>query len=80
MLVAAGFHPDSLLVRDARKPNWQRGLRQAAAVVCDSVTATELPKGCRAIVFPLVAEASLAELRRYEDFVRRPAESSLPAL
>jgi DNA-binding transcriptional regulator YhcF (GntR family) len=39
MLIAAGFHPDCLVFRDARKPNWQRGLRQTAVVVCDSVTA-----------------------------------------
>ena len=25
MLEAAGFHPDSLVFRDARKPGWQRG-------------------------------------------------------
>src|SRR6267143_1996990 len=42
MLNAAGFHPDALVFRDARKANWHRGLKQTAAVVCDSVTATEL--------------------------------------
>ncbi|HKV05417.1 MAG TPA: GntR family transcriptional regulator [Candidatus Acidoferrales bacterium] len=77
MLAAAGFHPDSLMFRDARKPNWQRGLKQSAAVVCDSVTASELPKGQRAIVFPLIAEASLAELRRYEEFIRSPLDAPL---
>lgn len=75
MLSAAGFHPDSLVPRDARKPNWQRGLKQTAAVVCDSVTASELPPGCRAIPFPLVAQSSIDELQRYVEFVRRPIES-----
>ena len=51
MLIAAGFSPDALLMRDARKTNWQRGLKQTAAVVCDSLTATDLPPGCRAIPF-----------------------------
>ena len=74
MLSAAGFHPDSLVLSDARQPNWQRGLRQTAAVVCDSVTAKELPAGCRAIPFSLVAESSLDELRRYVEFVSRPLE------
>lgn len=69
MLHAAGFHPDSLLFRDARRPNWQRGLKQTAAVICDSVTATELPPGCRPIPFSLLSESSLEELRRYCDFV-----------
>lgn len=72
MLVAAGFHSDSLVFRDARKPNWQRGLKETAAVVCDSVIASDLPKTFRALPFPLVSEASLNELRRYEQFIRSP--------
>jgi hypothetical protein len=39
-------------------------------VVCDAVTAKELPKSCRAICFPIVAEASLDELRKHEEFLR----------
>jgi DNA-binding transcriptional regulator YhcF (GntR family) len=82
MLVAAGFHPDTLLFRDARKRNWQRGLQQAAVVVCDSVTAADLAKTTRTVVFPLLSDASLAELRRYEEFICSPlvpsgGESSL---
>jgi DNA-binding transcriptional regulator YhcF (GntR family) len=77
ILTAAGFHPDSLVFRDARKPGWQRGLKQTAAIVCDSVSAAVLPKGCRAIVFPVLAESSLAELQRYEAFVRNPLSLSL---
>jgi DNA-binding transcriptional regulator YhcF (GntR family) len=75
ILNAAGFHPDALVFRDARKANWQRGLQQTAAVVCDSVTATLLPVGCRAIPFPLLSESSIAELRRYVEFITRPIES-----
>jgi hypothetical protein len=75
ILNAAGFHPDALVFRDARKANWQRGLQQTAAVVCDSVTATLLPAGCRAIPFPLLSESSIAELRRYVEFITRPIES-----
>jgi GntR family transcriptional regulator len=75
MLNAAGFHPDSLVLRDARKPNWQRGLKQTAAVVCDSLTAKELPAGCRAIPFSLIAESSIDELRRYAEFVSKTLES-----
>lgn len=71
-LQAAGFHPDSLLLRDAREPNWHRGLRQAAAVVCDSVTATELPDGSRAIPFRLLSDSSIAELRSHVEFIKTP--------
>jgi|ERR1700683_5234293 DNA-binding transcriptional regulator YhcF (GntR family) len=72
MLVAAGFPADSLLFSDARKANWQRGLKEAAAVVCDAATASELPKTFRVVQFPLISEASLTELRRYEEFIHRP--------
>jgi hypothetical protein len=76
VLNAAGFHPDSLVVRDAREPNWQRGLKQTAAVVSDLLTAAELPAGCRAIPFALLSEASIAELQHYEDFINQPIASS----
>lgn len=74
VLLAAGLHTDSLLFRDATKPNWLRGLNQTAAVVCDSVIAAELPKGCRGITFTLLSECSIAELQRYEEFINRPLE------
>jgi len=75
LLTAAGFDPDSLVFRDAREADWQRGLKQTAAVVCDTSTAKELPRGCRAIPFPLLSDASIAELRRYVEFISRPLES-----
>jgi len=72
MLIAAGFHPDSLVFRDARRPNWQRGLKQTAVVVCDSVTAADLPKTIRVVLFWLLSESSLTELRKYQEFIRNP--------
>jgi len=80
VLTAAGFHPDGLVFRDARQPNWQRGLKETAAVVCDSLTATKLPAGCRAIPFSLLSETSIAELHCFEEFVRQPLESLLESL
>lgn len=75
VLSAAGFHPDSLVFRDARQPDWLRGLKETSAVVCDSVTAAELPSGCRAIPFSLLSESSIAELRRYADFICQPLDA-----
>jgi DNA-binding transcriptional regulator YhcF (GntR family) len=77
VLNAAGFHPDSLMFRDAREANWQRGLKETAAVVCDSVTAADLPAGCRAIPFSLLSQSSIEELRRYVEFVNEPLLDSL---
>jgi len=70
MLLAAGFHPDSLIFRDAAKPNWQRGLDQASAVICDRFTAQNLDGAFRTMIFSLISEASVSELMAYERFVR----------
>jgi DNA-binding transcriptional regulator YhcF (GntR family) len=72
VLAAAGFAPDSLLLRDARKLGWQRGLNETAAVACDTITAGDLPKGTRAIIFPMLSETAINDLRRYDEFVRTP--------
>jgi GntR family transcriptional regulator len=70
MLLASGFHTDTLVFRDARKKNWQRGLGEMAAVVCDCVaaagyTATKTRNPPRIVVFSLLSEASLLELQDY---------------
>lgn len=69
VLVAAGFHPDSLILRDARKERWQRGLEKTSAVVCDSVVASQLSRKIRTICFSLVSDESLSQLRRYQNFI-----------
>ena len=66
MLVAAGFAPECLLVRDASKPGWKRGLEAAIAVVCDAAIENELPAGSRAIVFRLLGDVSIKDLRNRE--------------
>jgi DNA-binding transcriptional regulator YhcF (GntR family) len=72
ILTAAGFPPDSMVFRNSADAGWQRGLKQLAAVVCDSLTAAAIPRGCRVITFPLLSEAAVAELRAYEQFVLNP--------
>jgi GntR family transcriptional regulator len=69
MLIASGFHPDSLVFSDARKPGWQRGLKHMTAVVCDSFTAQKMPKACRLIPFDLISESSLGDLQRYQQYL-----------
>jgi GntR family transcriptional regulator len=66
MIVAAGLAPENLLVHDATRPGWKRGLESTSGVICDVVIAQELPKGCFPIVFRLLSEASLAQLRALE--------------
>jgi GntR family transcriptional regulator len=75
LLIAAGFNAEQLLFRDARKPDWRRGLTDADAIVCDSLTAAGLRGKPRLVVFPVISQASLAELRNYEAFVSKPSKT-----
>jgi DNA-binding transcriptional regulator YhcF (GntR family) len=72
MLIAAGFDPDCLVLRDTTKLNWRRGLAEAAAVVCDSLTAQTLDQTPCVLSFSLLSESSLKELRDSEQFIRTP--------
>jgi DNA-binding transcriptional regulator YhcF (GntR family) len=74
MLIAAGLAPESLLVRDPTRPGWKRGLEATAGVVCDSLTALELPAGVFPIRFSLLDDASLAPLRAMEATLSGNAE------
>jgi DNA-binding transcriptional regulator YhcF (GntR family) len=66
MILAAGLSPENLLMRDATRPGWKRGLESTSAVICDVVTAQQLPKKCFPIVFRLLDAASIAQLRTHE--------------
>lgn len=69
MLAAAGVDPDLLVVRNPKRPRWQRGLEQTGAILCDAHTASirELPKGPRVFVFSLLADAFQVELSKFSD-------------
>lgn len=66
MLIAAGLPPEGLLVRDAARPGWKRGLEATIGVVCDAATAAELPKGCHPLIFTLLGESAFKHLRQVE--------------
>ena len=66
MIVAAGVKAENLLVCDATRSGWKRGLESTVAVICDIVTAQELPKKCFPIIFRLLDEGSIAQLRAVE--------------
>ena len=67
MFAAAGVPSDALIFCDATKPHWQRGLDQAAGILCDTFTASlpNLPSKPKLIVFPLLSEAAREMLRHY---------------
>ncbi len=62
-LTAAGIDPDAINSRDARDKGWQKGLRASVFVITDVVTEKQLPEGCTARVFRIIADSSLAELQ-----------------
>jgi GntR family transcriptional regulator len=65
MLIAVGLHPDSLSEVDATTHGWQDRLGRGTLAVADIVTARELPAGCQARVFRVIADSSLAELKQF---------------
>ena len=65
MLIAVGLHPDSLSEIDAASPGWQDRLARGTVIVADMVTARELPAGCQARVFRVIADSSIAELKQF---------------
>lgn len=66
MLIATGFDADTLVTRVRGEQGWLAGLETTAAVVCDAASEQHLPKKVQAVVFRLVSEAALAQLRQLE--------------
>jgi DNA-binding transcriptional regulator YhcF (GntR family) len=66
MMVAAGVAPESLVVRDATRTGWKRGLEHCFAIVSDSAIKQHLPEVRHRIAFNLLDEPSLAHLRQIE--------------
>jgi GntR family transcriptional regulator len=67
VLEAAGVESDRLVLRNAARPRWVRGLDQTAAIICDASTAAggRIPQGPRIFVFPFLADSARAELTRF---------------
>ena len=71
VLIAVGLDGDALNFRDAREPEWMRGLRSSSMVITDSATALRMPTGLHARVFRVISDSSIAELKTYvEKFIR----------
>ena len=70
MLIASGIAPESLVIRDATRPGWKRGLEQCFGIVCDAAIHDHLPEVQHRIAFRLLDEGSLASLKQIEDGLR----------
>ena len=65
MLIAVGLDGDSLQEVDAGETGWQDRVKLSALVITDVVAALELPPGCPARVFRVIADSSLTELKGF---------------
>jgi DNA-binding transcriptional regulator YhcF (GntR family) len=68
VLAAAGCDADALLFHDTRTGPLRQNPDRELAVVCDVVTADSIPGNARKIVFALVSDASIAQLKDLERF------------
>jgi DNA-binding transcriptional regulator YhcF (GntR family) len=64
MLIAAGVDPLSLCEIDAAEESWKDRIGANAFVVTDVVAARELPAGCLANVYRVIADSSIEELKQ----------------
>ena len=64
LLIAVGLASDSLCEIDAARPGWQDRISRGTLAITDVVTARELPAGCLAKVFRVIADSSIAELKQ----------------
>jgi DNA-binding transcriptional regulator YhcF (GntR family) len=65
MLIAVGIDPECLHEVDAAIAGWQDRLSLTALVVTDVLAAREVPAGCPARVFRIVADSSIVELKQF---------------
>ncbi len=63
ILVAARVESDSLIFRHTDQSDWKRGLESASMIICDYLTAKELPRDPKVRIFRVISEDSLKELR-----------------
>ena len=64
MLLAVGLEPDGLQEVDANLDGWRERLGSTTLAITDMMTARELPAGCIARVFRIIADSSLEELKQ----------------
>ena len=72
MLLAAGLHPDALVIRDTAQPGWRDGTGHADYFICDRLTADQLPGIPRLIPFTLIAESTRKAIQLHEEQIKNP--------
>jgi len=70
MFIAAGLATDAIVVRDANKAGWNRGLDKMSTIVCDAYTASQkvMPRQPVTRVYRILADNTAEELARYTNY------------
>ncbi|HEY3131829.1 MAG TPA: GntR family transcriptional regulator [Acidobacteriota bacterium] len=66
-LIAAGFDPGVLSFRSRSDKNWRSAIHPSMLVLADTLTRRELPARCHSMVFRILSDSSVNELRTFVD-------------
>lgn len=72
MLLAAGLHPDALVMRDTAEPGWDDDIRRADCLICDRLTADRAAGIPHLIPFDLIAESTRKTVQLHEEWIKSP--------
>jgi len=61
-LTAANVESDLIILRSTKEKDWRNGLKSAAMIICDSLTAKSFPHDKRVRVFRVIADDSINDL------------------
>jgi hypothetical protein len=64
MLIAVGLDPECLCDVGTTTPDWQERAGAGGLVVTDVVASRQLPAGCQAKVFRVIADSCLDEMKQ----------------
>ncbi len=64
ILVAAKVDNETIITRSTAEGDWRRGLESASMIICDSLTAKELPDSKKLRIFRAISEESLNDLKQ----------------
>jgi hypothetical protein len=64
VLIAVGLDPECLCDVDTTVPDWRERANAGELVITDVVAARQLPVGCQAKVFRVIADSCLAEMKQ----------------
>lgn len=66
MLVAAQIDAENLIVRNTNDSDWESGLKSAAMIICDALTAKKIGDFQNIRTFHLIADESIEQLKQFE--------------